>query len=129
MKTMFSRNSALTSARASSATATSSRHVESRPPDSIATTGRAPARSSRASRPPVRTASRTSSQITEPYTSWAEATNSSVGSEKPFSLTSPIRTNSSPSDPSAISTTGRVTSTSPPPARATTRAAWLTSRP
>ena len=59
----------------------------------------------------------------------APTVNSSVGSEKPFRPTSPMRRNSSPSMPAAVSTTGRVTSTSPPAARATTRAAWLTSRP
>ena len=42
-------------------------------------------------------------------------------------LASPIRSNSK-WEPAA-STTGRVTSTSPPAARAATRAAWLTSRP
>ena len=55
------------------------------------------------------------------------ARNSSVGSKKPFNRTSPMSSN--PSAPFAASTTGRVTITSPPAARATTRAAWLTSRP
>ena len=55
------------------------------------------------------------------------ATNSSVGSEKPFIVTSPIwsKLRCGP----AASTTGRVTSTSPPAARAATREARLTARP
>ena len=55
------------------------------------------------------------------------ARNSSVDSEKPLSLTSPMRSNSRWSP--AASTSGRVTSTSPPAARAPTRAARLTARP
>ena len=51
----------------------------------------------------------------------------SVDSLKPFSLTSAIRSNSR-CDP-ACSTTGRVTSTSPPAERAATREAMFTSRP
>ena len=55
------------------------------------------------------------------------ARNSSVDSLKPLSLTSPMRSNSR-CEPAA-STSGRVTSTSPPAARAPTRAARLTARP
>ena len=61
------------------------------------------------------------------YAPPTRAMNSSVGSAKPFRRTSPMCSNSR-CEPAA-STTGRVTSTSPPPARAETRAAWLTSRP
>ena len=57
----------------------------------------------------------------------ASARNSSVASVKPLSRTSPMRSNSRWSP--AASTTGRVTSTSPPAARAATREARLTSRP
>ena len=55
------------------------------------------------------------------------ARKSSVTSLKPLRRTSPMRSNSrcGPAD----STTGRVTRTSPPAARAATRDAWLTSRP
>ena len=55
------------------------------------------------------------------------ATNSSVGSLNPFSVTSPIWSKRRWSP--AASITGRVTSTSPPAARAATRAARLTARP
>ena len=55
------------------------------------------------------------------------ARNSSVESLKPFSFTSPMRSNSRCAPPT--STSGRVTSTSPPAARAPTRAARLTARP
>src|ERR1700760_4591404 len=55
------------------------------------------------------------------------ATKISVAAVKPFSRTSAMR--SKLSAPSACSTTGLVTSTSPAPARAPTREAMLTSRP
>ena len=55
------------------------------------------------------------------------ARNSSVDCEKPLSLTSPMCSNSRCGP--ATSTSERVTSTSPPAARAPTRAARLTSRP
>ena len=55
--------------------------------------------------------------------------NSSVGSEKPFRPTSPMRSNCEAVEAGGDVDDGRVTSTSPPAARATTRAAWLTSRP
>ncbi len=61
------------------------------------------------------------------YSSAIPARNSSVVCENPLSFTSPISVNSR-CDPAA-STTGRVTSTSPPAARATTRALRFTSRP
>ena len=51
----------------------------------------------------------------------------SVDSLKPLRRTSPIRSNTRWL--SALSTTGRVTSTSPPAERAATREAMLTSRP
>jgi len=63
------------------------------------------------------------------HRSVAVTRNSSVSSEKPFSETSPMRSNRSPPAPAAASRTTRVARTSPAPARATTRAAWLTSRP
>jgi hypothetical protein len=55
------------------------------------------------------------------------ARNSSVGSSKPFIRTSPICRNARWRP--AASTTGRVTRTSPPAARALTRDARLTARP
>ena len=60
------------------------------------------------------------------FSAW-RARNSSVDPLKPLRLTSPMRSNSR--WPPAASTTGRVTSTSPPAARAPTRAARLTARP
>ena len=63
----------------------------------------------------------------EAHASARPARNSSVDWEKPLSLTSPMCSNRRCGPPS--STSGRVTSTSPPAARAPTRAARLTSRP
>src|SRR6185312_1362520 len=58
------------------------------------------------------------------------ATNTSVDSLKPLSVTSPMRSKSRWFPPTlATSTTGRVTSTSPPAERAATRLAMLMSRP
>ena len=63
----------------------------------------------------------------EAHAGTGRARNSSVDSLKPLSLTSPMRSNSRCEPPA--STSGRVTSTSPPAARAPTRAARLTARP